>query len=125
QAGGHFVVPALGGDDLTQLGLEVEGLQAVAAAGQVGGDRCVSVLRKGAVEEGLELADGVLTVIHCSAPSPVDCRWPRPGPFVRQSRTTSCASLFFPDAVATSRYRWERRGSRRFPCRKIPPHRRA
>src|SRR4029079_3567218 len=108
QAGWHFVIPALGGDDLAQLGLEIEGLQAVAASGEVCVDGRVSVLREGAVEEGLELTDGVLTVIHWSAPSPVDCRWPQPGLFAQQSRTTSCASLFFPDATATSRYRLER-----------------
>src|SRR3954453_12309931 len=101
QAGRHLVVAALRGDHLAQLCLEVEGLQAVVASGQMGMDGCVSVFRQRAVEERFELADGLLTVIHSSVPSQVDSRWPRAALVARQTRTTSCASLFFPDGVAT------------------------
>src|SRR3954447_21710312 len=101
QVGGHLVVPALGGDDLAQLGLEVEGLQTVGAAGEMGMDGCVSVFRQRAVEERLELADRVSTVIHSSVPSQVDSRSRQPALVAQQTRTTSCASLFFPDGGVT------------------------
>src|SRR3954464_12033795 len=101
QVGGHLVVPALGGDDLAQLGLEVEGLQTVGAPGEMGMDGCVSVFRQRAVEERLELADRVCTVIHSSVPSQVDSRSRQPVLVAQQTRTTSCASLFFPGGGVT------------------------
>ena len=66
QPGRHFVVAALGRDHRPQLGVEVEGLQAVGATPEVGMDRVVALLRQLAVEKGLELSHRLVAVIHWS-----------------------------------------------------------
>ena len=71
QAGRHFVVAALGRDDCAKFGLEVECLQTVGASVEVSMDRVMAVLRQGAVEKGLELADRFVAVIHWSVLSSV------------------------------------------------------
>src|SRR6476646_1536765 len=105
QPGRQRVLAALLRDHHPELGVEVEDVEAVKAAVDVGVDGLPGLGRELLVEEGLELTKDLFAVIHGSsrlaslapwrAPGRTRAR-AEPGLAPRRTRTTPSASTFFP-----------------------------
>src|SRR4051794_4078453 len=126
----HLVVLALGGDDELQFRVELERLHAVGASLEVRVDALAGTVGEFVVEELFELTKRFVAIRHGWHPSGnrwlrMERRSTRSGRARWRTRTTACASLFFPDAAGSSPCRPECRASRRSPCTRSPPRRRA
>src|SRR4249920_1437589 len=107
QPGRQRVLAALLRDHHPQLSVEVEDVETVEAAVDVGVDGPPGLGRELLVEEGLELTKDLFAVIHESSLLASLAPWRAPGrsraaaeqgPAARRTGTTPSASTFFPGA---------------------------